>query len=66
MEWVLSIVSVAFVAVIRNALKRNCFLKCAGHRFCCFQLESVAYCRGHTVTVAATVMCLGKSKYFSY
>lgn len=66
MEWVLSIATLAFVAVISNALKINYFFRCTGHCLCCFQLERVAYCRGHKVTVAAIVMCLGKSKYFSY
>lgn len=66
MEWVLPVVSLAFVAMIRSALKINYFFRCAGHCFCSSQLESVPYCRDHKVTVAATVMCLGKSNYFSY
>lgn len=66
MEWVLSIVTLAFVAVISNALQINYVFRYAGHCFCWFQLESVAYFRGHKITGTATVMCLGKSKYFSY
>lgn len=66
MEWVLSIVTQAFVAVISNALKINYIFRSAGHCFCCFRLGSVAYCQNHKATETATVMGLGKIKPFSY